>query len=161
MTTATSRKIKKIGLCSDHAGFELKTIIEGYLISQGVSYMDFGTDNDQSCDYPDYAHPLAAAIEGGICYPGIAICGTGNGIAMTLNKHQAYVQLSAGLPNWRLSPVSTMMLTYWCFPAVLSTRPRLSQSSIHSCRHRLTVAAMRHASLKSPSSRRLLPADRR
>lgn len=63
MTTATSSKIKKIGLCSDHAGFELKTIIEGYLISQGVSYMDFGTDNDQSCDYPDYAHPLPRLLK--------------------------------------------------------------------------------------------------
>lgn len=88
MTTATSRQLKKIGICSDHAGFELKSIIEGYLISQGVAYMDFGTDNGQSCDYPDYAHPMAAAVEGGICYPSIAICGTGNGIAMTLNKHQ-------------------------------------------------------------------------
>lgn len=88
MTTSTARQIKKVGICSDHAGFELKSIIEGYLISQGVAYMDFGTENAQSCDYPDYAHPLAAAVEGGICYPGIAICGSGNGIAMTLNKHQ-------------------------------------------------------------------------
>lgn len=88
MTTETTTKVKKVGICSDHAGFELKNIIEGYLVSQGVAYMDFGTDSAQSCDYPDYAHPLAAAVEGQICYPGIAICGSGNGIAMTLNKHQ-------------------------------------------------------------------------
>lgn len=79
---------KKIALCSDHAGYELKSIIEGYLMSQNIPYQDFGTDSTQSCDYPDYAHPCAAAIEAGLCYPGIAMCGSGNGIAMTLNKHQ-------------------------------------------------------------------------
>lgn len=79
---------KKVALCSDHAGYELKSIIEGYLMSQDVEYEDFGTDSAQSCDYPDYAHPCAAAIEAGRCYPGIAMCGSGNGIAMTLNKHQ-------------------------------------------------------------------------
>lgn len=79
---------KKVALCSDHAGYELKSIIEGYLMSQGVEYEDFGTDSAASCDYPDYAHPCAAAIEAGRCYPGIAMCGSGNGISMTLNKHQ-------------------------------------------------------------------------
>lgn len=77
-----------IGICSDHAGFELKAIIEGYLESKGIGYVDFGTDSAESCDYPDYAHPCAVAIEEGRCYPGIAICGSGNGIGMTLNKHQ-------------------------------------------------------------------------
>lgn len=57
-------------------------------MSQGVEYEDFGTDSAASCDYPDYAHPCAAAIEAGRCYPGIAMCGSGNGISMTLNKHQ-------------------------------------------------------------------------
>ena len=78
----------KIALCSDHAGYELKSIIEGYLEAQGHEYEDFGTHSTESCDYPDFAHPAALAIEEGRCYPGIAICGTGNGIGMTLNKHQ-------------------------------------------------------------------------
>lgn len=78
----------KIALCSDHAGYELKSIIEGYLESQDIEYEDFGTFSADSCDYPDFAHPAAEAIEDGRCYPGIAICGTGNGIGMTLNKHQ-------------------------------------------------------------------------
>lgn len=78
----------KIALCSDHAGFELKSIIEGYLEAQGREYKDFGTYSTESCDYPDFAHPAAFAIEREECYPGIAICGTGNGIGMTLNKHQ-------------------------------------------------------------------------
>ncbi|MCD7709800.1 MAG: RpiB/LacA/LacB family sugar-phosphate isomerase, partial [Porphyromonadaceae bacterium] len=51
-------------------------------------YKDFGTCSAESCDYADYAHPLALAIEKGECYPGVAICGSGNGIGMTLNKHQ-------------------------------------------------------------------------
>jgi len=80
--------ISTIGICSDHAGFELKSIIEGYLESKNLKYKDFGTNSAESCDYPDFAHPCALAIESGECYPGIAICGSGNGIAMTLNKHQ-------------------------------------------------------------------------
>ncbi len=77
-----------IALCSDHAGFELKSIIEGYLEAQSIPYKNFGTFSAESCDYPDFAHPCARAVEDGQCYPAIAICGTGNGIAMTLNKHQ-------------------------------------------------------------------------
>ncbi len=79
---------KPVGLCSDHAGFELKSVIEGYFEANGVAYRDFGTDSEASCDYPDFAHPCALAVEGGVVYPGIAMCGSGNGIAMTLNKHQ-------------------------------------------------------------------------
>ena len=78
----------KVGLCSDHAGYELKSIIEGYLEARGIQYEDFGTHSTEGCDYPDFAHPCALAVEDGKVYPGIAICGTGNGIGMTLNKHQ-------------------------------------------------------------------------
>lgn len=79
---------KKIAMCSDHAGYELKSIIQGYLESQGIQYTDLGTNSTDSCDYPDFAHPCANAIENEDCYPGIAMCGSGNGIQMTLNKHQ-------------------------------------------------------------------------
>ena len=79
---------KKVAMCSDHAGFELKSIIQGYLEAQDVEYVDFGTNSADSCDYPDFAHPCADAVESGKCYPGIAMCGSGNGISMTLNKHQ-------------------------------------------------------------------------
>ena len=77
-----------IGLCSDHAGLELKAFVRQWLDEKGWSYKDFGTYTADSCDYPDFAHPLALAVEAGECYPGIAICGSGNGIAITLNKHQ-------------------------------------------------------------------------
>ncbi len=79
---------KKVAMCSDHAGYELKNIIQGYLESQDIEYTDFGTNSTDSCDYPDFAHPCAEAIEKEECYPGIAMCGSGNGIQMTLNKHQ-------------------------------------------------------------------------
>lgn len=80
--------MKTIGLCSDHAGFELKEYIKQVLAERNISTKDFGTYSTDSCDYPDFAHPLALAVEAGEVYPGIAICGTGNGISMTLNKHQ-------------------------------------------------------------------------
>ena len=54
-----------VGLCSDHAGFELKSIIEGYLTAAGIEYKDYGTDSTASVDYPDFAHPLARAVEAG------------------------------------------------------------------------------------------------
>lgn len=77
-----------IGICSDHAGFELKQMVKGLLESMGHEVKDFGTNSEDSCDYPDFAHPCAAALEAGEVYPAIGICGSGNGIAMTLNKHQ-------------------------------------------------------------------------
>lgn len=79
---------KPVGLACDHAGYELKQVVMQELDAKGIAYKDFGTYSTDSCDYPDFAHPLALAVEQGECYPGIAICGSGNGINMTLNKHQ-------------------------------------------------------------------------
>lgn len=78
----------KPAFCCDHAGYELKNILQGYLEANSIQYDDFGTFSADSCDYPDFAHPCAKAVEAGNNYPGIAMCGSGNGIAMTLNKHQ-------------------------------------------------------------------------
>lgn len=77
-----------VALCSDHAGYETKRAVAAYLESKGIAYKDFGTYSEDSCDYPDFAHPCAKAVEDGVCYPGIAVCGSGEGISMTLNKHQ-------------------------------------------------------------------------
>ncbi|MEE0979231.1 MAG: ribose 5-phosphate isomerase B [Muribaculaceae bacterium] len=82
------KKGKPVGMCSDHAGYELKSIIEGYLEANEIEVKDFGTNSTESCDYPDFAHPCAEAVENGECYPGIAMCGSGEGISITLNKHQ-------------------------------------------------------------------------
>lgn len=77
-----------IGLASDHAGFELKQFVKTYLEEKGIEYKDYGTYTTESCDYPDYAHALARGIEQNEVEQGIAICGSGEGISMTLNKHQ-------------------------------------------------------------------------
>ena len=80
--------IKTIGIASDHAGFDLKKIITDYLINLGIEITDFGTHSAESMDYPDIAHPLANSVERREVEAGIAICGSGNGINMTVNKHQ-------------------------------------------------------------------------
>ena len=79
---------KPLGLASDHAGFELKQFVKTFLDKHAIPYKDYGTLSTDSCDYPDYAHALARGIESGEVEKGIAICGTGEGISMTLNKHQ-------------------------------------------------------------------------
>ena len=88
-----------VALCSDHAGFEMKQAVIGYLKQQGIAYKDFGTYSTDSCDYPDFAHPCAEAVESGECYPGIAICGSGEGTSMTLNKHQGIRAALCWLPE--------------------------------------------------------------
>ena len=77
----------KIGICSDHAGVEYKARLISYLLGKGYEVVNFGTDSTDSMDYPDVAHPLASAVESGEVDAGIALCGTGNGMAMTLNHH--------------------------------------------------------------------------
>ena len=77
----------KIGLASDHAGYALKQYVKGYLAEKGIEYEDFGCYNEDSCDYPDFAHKLGEAIDNETLTKGIAICGSGEGISMTLNKH--------------------------------------------------------------------------
>jgi len=83
-----------IGLASDHAGFAMKQYIKTLLTDKGLKYIDYGTDSEESCDYPDYAHALARGIEKGEVEIGIGLCGSGEGMAITLNKHP---QIRAGL----------------------------------------------------------------
>ena len=84
----------KIAICSDHAGVEYKSKLISYLLGKGYEVINFGTDSTESMDYSDVAHPLAAAVESGEADLGIALCGTGNGMAMTLNHHKG---IRAGL----------------------------------------------------------------
>ena len=72
----------------------MKEFLTGYLSSKGYDVYDFGTDSPESVDYADFAHPLAEAIEDGTVEMGVGLCGSGEGMAMTLNKHQA---IRAGL----------------------------------------------------------------
>ena len=80
--------MKKIGIASDHAGFQLKEYLIGWLGAKGYEVYDYGCPSEESCDYPDFAHALASAVESGEVDGGVAMCGTGNGISMSLNKHQ-------------------------------------------------------------------------
>ncbi len=77
-----------IGMAADHAGYSLKEELKPMLAQMGYEVKDFGTHSEESMDYPDVAHPLAEAVEKGEVAFGIAMCGSANGITMTLNKHQ-------------------------------------------------------------------------
>lgn len=79
---------KKIALASDHAGYETKSALIPFLKDMGFEILDFGCYSTESCDYPDYAHPMAQAIEKGEAAYGVSLCGSGNGINMVANKHQ-------------------------------------------------------------------------
>ncbi len=80
-------KFTELAIASDHAGFALKEKVKAFLEKKGVYAEDFGTDSESSVDYPDFAHPLAAAVDNGRFPLGIVICGSGNGVCMTVNKH--------------------------------------------------------------------------
>ena len=79
---------KKIALGADHAGFAYKEKVKEVLIVKGHEVLDMGTNSGDSVDYPDFIHPVAESIEKGEADSGIVFCGTGNGVAMTANKHQ-------------------------------------------------------------------------
>jgi ribose 5-phosphate isomerase B len=85
---------KTIGLAADHAGFECKEFIKKYLILQGFTVNDVGTYSTERMDYPDTAHLLAAAVLAKKVDVGIAFCGTGNGMAISLNRYKG---IRAGL----------------------------------------------------------------
>ncbi len=80
--------MKKIALASDHAGYDTKLVLIEMLKEKGYETKDFGAYSTESADYPDFAHPMASAVENGDFNLGISLCGSGNGINMTVNKHQ-------------------------------------------------------------------------
>lgn len=80
-------KFKKLGIASDHAGYELKNWLKAKLLDQGYEVLDFGCNSNDSCDYPDYAHPMAKSLVNGEIEIGFSLCGSGNGINMVVNKY--------------------------------------------------------------------------
>ncbi len=90
---------KKLALASDHAGYELKLQLIDYLKEKGYEIKDFGCYSSESSDYPDYAHPMAEAVENGEFDFGISLCGSGNGINMTANKHQGIRSALCWMPE--------------------------------------------------------------
>lgn len=91
--------MSKIAVASDHAGFQLKEYLKPLLEEKGYELEDFGTFTAESCDYADFAHPAAEAVESGKCDFGIGICGSGNGMQITLNKHQSIRAALCWLPE--------------------------------------------------------------
>jgi len=87
MSNLTFDKTLPIAIGADHAGFEYKEQIRKMLADAGWTVLDKGTDSTDSTDYPDYAHPLATMVESGEATAGILVCGSGNGVCMTANKH--------------------------------------------------------------------------
>lgn len=79
---------RPIAIGGDHAGYEYKTVLVDFLQNKGFQVTDFGTHSSDSVDYPDFAHPVADAVERGEATCGILICGSGNGVAIAANKHQ-------------------------------------------------------------------------
>ncbi len=86
--------IQKIAIGCDHGGFAYKDAIIEFLTNQNIEVYDFGTDSGDSVDYPDFVHPVAEHVESENVDLGIVLCGSGNGAAMTANKHQG---IRAGL----------------------------------------------------------------
>jgi ribose 5-phosphate isomerase B len=89
----------KIAIGADHAGFELKSAVINYLENKDIEVKDFGAFSEDSVDYPDFAHPVANGVEKGEFDLGIVICGSGNGINMTVNKHQGIRSALCWLPE--------------------------------------------------------------
>lgn len=85
---------KPIAIGSDHAGYEQRLALVGWLKTSGLTVKDVGVHENVSVDYPDYAHPVASLVEAGEAAFGILLCGSANGVCMTANKHQG---IRAGL----------------------------------------------------------------
>ncbi|MGB2243521.1 MAG: ribose 5-phosphate isomerase B [Flavobacteriaceae bacterium] len=79
----------KIAIGNDHAGTTYKQQITAHLVEKGIEVLNFGTDDSQSVDYPDFVHPVARAVSDEKVDFGIVVCGSGNGVSMTVNKHEA------------------------------------------------------------------------
>ena len=107
----------KIAIGGDHAGFAYKTLLTSLLQSKGCEVVDFGPGSDASVDYPDHTHPLASAVENGECQFGILICGSGNGVAMTANKHAGIRAALCWLPELAQLARSHNNANVLCIPA--------------------------------------------
>jgi ribose 5-phosphate isomerase B len=80
--------MKKIAIAADHAGYEMKEFLVGYLSALDYDVFDFGCHSPESCDYPDVGHPLAEAVSKGEFPRGISVCGSGVGISIVVNRHK-------------------------------------------------------------------------
>jgi ribose 5-phosphate isomerase B len=108
----------KIAIGCDHAGFEYKEGLKAWLEKNGYEVKDFGTHSKDSTDYPDFAHPVAEAVEKDQFQMGILICGSANGVAMSANKHKGVRAAIAWLED-----VAALARHVLCIPARFVTYP--------------------------------------
>lgn len=88
LTEGRNQREMRLGIASDHAGFELKGTIKQYLTRKGYGIEDFGCNSEESCDYPDFAKPLCEAVLSNSCERGILVCGTGLGMSYVANRYK-------------------------------------------------------------------------
>ena len=140
----------KIAIACDHAGYEYKEKLVAFLRQKGYEVKDFGTHSAESMDYPDTAHPMAAAVESGEFERGIALCGSGNGICMTVNNIRVSGVHSVGRPKSPGWHASITMPTYVVSLPVLSPSTMLRISSSVFCLPNLKAEDTREESRKFP-----------
>ena len=107
----------RIALGGDHAGYEYKKELLGFLADKGIETKDFGPFSPDSVDYPDFVHPVAKGVENGEFDFGILICGSANGVAMTANKHQGIRAGIAWAPELAMLTRQHNNANILCLPA--------------------------------------------
>lgn len=118
---------KPIAVGADHAGFEYKSQLLTFLQAIGYAVKDFGTGSAASTDYPDFAHPVAAAVENGEAACGILVCGSANGVAITANKHQGIRAAICWLPQIASLARQHNNANILCLPARFVTVPEAEE----------------------------------
>lgn len=114
--------INKIAIGADHAGFEYKEAIKEYLTLKGFEIVDKGTYSENSVDYPDFAHPVAEAVEKDEVDRGILVCGSGQGVCITANKHQGIRAALAWEPEIAKLSREHNNVNVLCLPARFVTK---------------------------------------
>jgi ribose 5-phosphate isomerase B len=141
----------KLALGSDHAGFAHKEMLRPWLRAAGHEVQDFGTHSADSMDYPDVAHPLAAAVEGGAAELGVLLCGSANGVCIAANKHAGVRAAIAWLPELAALARQHNNANVLCLPAryvnEVQVREIVSaflETGFEGGRHQLRVAKINH-----------------
>lgn len=122
----TKYKVMKIAIGADHAGFDAKQLAVEWLRSKGYEPVDFGTHSNDSVDYPDFAHEVAGAVEGGDTPLGVLLCGSANGVAMSANKHSGIRAAICWTPEIATLARQHNDANVCCLPARFITREELA-----------------------------------
>jgi len=106
----------KIAVGNDHAGYEIKLVVMEWMRKKGYEVINFGTDTPDSVDYPDHVHPVAEKVESGECELGVLVCGSGQGVSFTANKHQGIRAALCWMPEIAMLARSHNNANILCIP---------------------------------------------